>query len=176
MTHLPTVPAHVLPHRTPTQLLAMARQGLTEAAGSRADGLRYAAAHLAALRAAAAVVAARSRPEPGRRKRLTSVWVLLAEVAPELGEWATFFADRSTRRAAIEAGIPRVVRAADADDLLTSAYRFVEHVGGMLGEVHPACCDMHNGHCEPPADLCCRACTEAAHPEHPRGVACVLAG
>ncbi|WBB94113.1 hypothetical protein [Verrucosispora sp. WMMC514] len=49
--------------------------------------------------------------------------------------------------------------------------------------VHPAeiarqhgnlCCDLHNANCEPPADLCCRGCTEAAHPEHPRGVPCVL--
>lgn len=49
----PTVPAHVLPHRTPAQLLAVARRGLAEAAQTRPDGLRYAAAHLAALRAAA---------------------------------------------------------------------------------------------------------------------------
>lgn len=34
------------------------------------------------------------------------------------------------------------------------------------------CCDMHNWHCEPPGDLCCRWCTEVAHPEHPPGVAC----
>jgi hypothetical protein len=37
-----------------------------------------------------------------------------------------------------------------------------------------ACCDMHNVHCEPPSELCCYGCTEAGHPEHPRGVACVL--
>ncbi|TDC28062.1 chromosome segregation protein SMC, partial [Micromonospora sp. 15K316] len=54
----PTVPAHVLPHRTPAQLLAVARLGLTEAGQTRPDGLRYAAAHLAALRAAAALLAA----------------------------------------------------------------------------------------------------------------------
>ena len=38
------------------------------------------------------------------------------------------------------------------------------------------CCDLHNQHCEPPADLCCFRCTERAHPEHPRGVRCVLGG
>lgn len=37
------------------------------------------------------------------------------------------------------------------------------------------CCDMHNRHCEPPADLCCGGCTEVRHPDHPAGVACVLA-
>ena len=60
----PTVPAHVLPHRTPAELLVIARQGLAEAAQTRPDGLRYAAAHLAALRAAAAMLAARARPAP----------------------------------------------------------------------------------------------------------------
>ncbi|MEV4352011.1 chromosome segregation protein SMC, partial [Actinoplanes sp. NPDC049596] len=50
----PTVPAHMLPQRTPAQLVTIARQGLDEAARTSPDGLRYAAAHLAALRAAAA--------------------------------------------------------------------------------------------------------------------------
>lgn len=36
------------------------------------------------------------------------------------------------------------------------------------------CCDMHNRHCEPPADLCCRDCAEVNHPDHPAGVTCVL--
>src|SRR5262249_7475322 len=99
---VPTVPAHVLPHRTPAELLTIARQGLDEAARTRPDGLRYAAAHLAALRAAAAVLAARARPEPGRRSRLTNVWFLLAGVAPELSEWAAFFAAGASKRAAAE--------------------------------------------------------------------------
>src|SRR5262249_11708362 len=59
---LPTVPAHALPHRSPAELLALARRGLVEAEEQRVDGLRYATAHLAALRAAAAVLAARTRP------------------------------------------------------------------------------------------------------------------
>lgn len=40
------------------------------------------------------------------------------------------------------------------------------------------CCDLHNEHCEPPADLCCVACTEAWHDTFPNphadGSACVL--
>ncbi len=63
----PTVPAHVLPHRTPTQLLTVARHGLAEAAQTRPDGLRYAAAHLAALRAAAALLARPSRSRAASR-------------------------------------------------------------------------------------------------------------
>lgn len=119
-----TVPAHVLPHRSPTELLRLARQGLDEAAVTRQDGLRYATAHLAALRSAAAMLAARAQPAPGVRNRMTSVWALLTRVAPDLGEWAAFFAAGAARRAAAEAGIPRAVSARDADDLLRAAEQF----------------------------------------------------
>lgn len=140
----PTVPAHVLPHRTPAQLLVVARQGLAEAARTRPDGLRYAAAHLAALRAAAALLAARARPTPTRRNRITSVWVLLAGVAPELDEWADYFAAGASKRAAAEAGIPRVVTAREADDLLRAAEQFVTVVETALGLAHqPALDGLH---------------------------------
>ncbi|MFY1583235.1 SAV_6107 family HEPN domain-containing protein [Micromonospora sp. WMMD734] len=137
----PTVPAHVLPHRTPTQLLAAARHGLAEAAQTRPDGLRYAAAHLAALRAAAALLAARARPAPARRRRITSVWVLLAGVAPELDEWSRYFAATAAKRAAAEAGIPRVVNAREADDLLRAAEQFVTVVEQALGVTHQPALD-----------------------------------
>jgi hypothetical protein len=132
-TKMPTVPAHVLPHRSPAELLTIARSGLAEADRTQADGLRYATAHLAALRAAAAVLAARARPEPRRRNRLTSVWALLALVAPELSEWAAFFAAGASKRAAAEAGIPRAVTAREADDLTRAASQFVEMVASSLG-------------------------------------------
>lgn len=128
-----SIPAHTLPHRSPRELLVLARYGITEAAGISADGMRYATAHLAALRAAAAVLAARAHPAPGRRGRPTSVWTLLVRVAPELGEWATFFAAGAARRAAAEAGIPRVVTRREADDLLRDAERFVTVVEETLG-------------------------------------------
>jgi hypothetical protein len=130
----PTVPAHMLPHRTPAQLLTIARQGLVEAANTRPDGLRYAAAHLAALRAAAAVLAARARPAaPTRRSRVTSVWSLLVLVAPEFNDWATYFALGAGKRAAAEAGIPRVVSTREADDILRAAEQFVAVVEVALG-------------------------------------------
>ncbi|OJF09949.1 SAV_6107 family HEPN domain-containing protein [Couchioplanes caeruleus] len=130
----PTVPANLLPHRTPAQLLAIARQGLIEAARTRPDGLRYAAAHLAALRAAAAVLAARARPAaPSRRNRVTSVWSLLVLVAPEFSDWANYFALGAAKRAAAEAGIPRVVTTREADDLLRAAETFVSLVQSALG-------------------------------------------
>jgi SAV_6107-like HEPN len=130
----PAVPAHLLPHRTPAQLLAIARQGLAEAAYTAPEGLRYATAHLAALRAAAAVLAARARPAAStRRSRVTSVWSLLALVAPEFSEWGSYFALGAGKRAAAEAGIPRVVTAREADDLLRAAEQFVAVVESALG-------------------------------------------
>jgi hypothetical protein len=138
---VPAVPAHAFPHRTPAQLLALARRGLDEAAEQRVEGLRYATAHLAALRAAAAVVAARAKPVPSRRSKLTSVWDLLAFVAPELGEWAAYFAASAGKRAAAEAGIPRVVSAREADDLIRAASSFVAVVELALGLLHPGLLD-----------------------------------
>jgi hypothetical protein len=127
------VPAHALPHRPPRELLVLARRGLDEAADTRIEGLRYSTAHLAALRAAAAVLAARATAAPGRRNRLTSVWTLLVMVAPELREWAAFFAAGASKRAAAEAGIPRVVTPREADDLLRAAEQFVAVVEVALG-------------------------------------------
>jgi hypothetical protein len=133
---LPAIPAHALPHRTPRELLLMARRGLLEAMETRADGQRYATAHLAALRAAAAVLAARARPTPQRRGRPTSVWVLLTLVAPELSEWAAYFAASAAKRSAAEAGIPRTVTGAEADELLGDTRRFIEVVEISLDLPH----------------------------------------
>lgn len=128
------VPAHTLPNRTPRELIALARHGIAEALQTRTDGMRYAAAHLAALRAAAAVLAARAVPaSPGRRSRVTSVWRLLVIVAPELAEWAAFFAAGATKRAAAEAGIPRVVTTREADDLTRASEQFIGVVEIALG-------------------------------------------
>jgi hypothetical protein len=131
------VPAHAMPHRSPRELLALSRHGILEASGQGTAGQRYATAHLAALRAAAAVLAARARPAVGqRRRRPTSVWVLLVSVAPELGEWAAFFAVGAAKRAAAEAGIPRVVTSREADDLLRDAERFLAVAETTLGLPH----------------------------------------
>ncbi|HEY3503592.1 MAG TPA: SAV_6107 family HEPN domain-containing protein [Actinocatenispora sp.] len=135
-TDMPTVPAHALPHRSPRELLALARHGLIEATGTRAEGQRYATAHLAALRAAAAVLVARARPVSARRGRPTSVWALLSIVAPEMSEWADRFAAGAAKRSAAEAGILRVVTPRQADDLCRDAERFVAAVEISLGLPH----------------------------------------
>ncbi len=115
-------------------LLALARRGLAEACGASTAGERYAAAHLAALRVAAAVLACRARPVPGpsRRSRPTSAWVLLAAVAPELAEWAAFFAAGAAKRAAAEAGLPSAVTPREADDLVRDVEAFLAMVEGSL--------------------------------------------
>ena len=115
-------------------LLQSARQGLAEAAEEGGAGSRYVAAHLAALRAAAAIVAA--RPEAGtgpRRKAPKSVWELLPRVEPALSEWAAFFAAGARKRAAAEAGLARAVSPAEADDLLRDAETFLSLAEDALG-------------------------------------------
>ncbi len=116
-------------------LLALASRGLTEAGGTCVPGQRYALAHLAALRAAAAVLACRTRPltAPARHTRPTSAWVLLRAVAPELGEWADFFAAGARKRAAAQAGLPGIVTPREADDLLRDAERFLAVVEASVG-------------------------------------------
>src|SRR5699024_425513 len=93
---------------------------------------RYRLAHLSALRTAAAVAAQRGRPASSRR-RLISVWLLLHRIAPELGDWATYFAAGAPVRAAIEAGAMSAVTARTADDQLRAATEFLQLVEGSLG-------------------------------------------
>ncbi len=127
-----TVPAAAFPRRAPSALLLAAREGLSEAGRAARPGDRYSLAHVAALRVAAAVLAARARP--GKPKRgSTSAWALLTVVAPELNEWAAFFAAGARKRAAAEAGQPNAVSDRDADDLVRDAGRFLEVVESMLG-------------------------------------------
>lgn len=123
-------------------LIDHARAGLAQAAGSANAGERYAGAHLAALRAGAAVLAARSRPVRstragrGRSRGPRNVWVDLAHVAPELSEWAEYFAAGASKRAAAQAGLPRAVTAREADDMLRDADSFLGLVCALLGVPH----------------------------------------
>jgi hypothetical protein len=115
--------------------LARAAESLHDAVVAHDVPTRYACAHVAALRAAAALLAARARPVPsgGRRRPQKNAWVLLAEVAPELAEWATFFAAGAAKRAAAEAGSTRAVTEREADDLVRDADRFLAVVEQALG-------------------------------------------
>lgn len=114
--------------------LSRARAALAEARETDDRLIRYSSAHVAALRIAAAVLAVRARPvRSGPRRRVQrNAWVLLAEVAPELGEWATFFAAGAGKRAAAEAGLERAVSDREADELVGQVETFYELVESSL--------------------------------------------
>ncbi len=117
--------------------LQRAASSLREAITATEVPQRYAFAHVAALRATAALLAARAAPTVGQPRRGRSAqknaWVLLAEVAPELSEWATFFSAGAAKRAAAEAGSHRAVTEREADDLVRDADRFLGVVEESLG-------------------------------------------
>jgi len=115
---------------TALDLLDRSRASLLSACHADTVAGRYVEAHLAALRAAAALLAARSKPS--RRSQLRSVWEVLPQVAPELTEWAVFFAASAKRRAAFERGSAGP-GAREADDLLRQSETFLELVQGALG-------------------------------------------
>ena len=126
---------------TPFDLPAATHSYLERAAASLREAMtssevpqRYASAHVSALRATAALLAARARPVlTPRRGRQKNAWVLLAEVAPELGEWAAFFSAGAAKRAAAESGSRRAVTEREADDLVRDADRFLGLVEESLG-------------------------------------------
>ena len=89
---------------------------------------RYLAAHRAALRVAADVLA---RRRPRLRERV-GIWTVLARVAPELGEWAEYFAMVQLKVRAVDAGAVGIVGTREADDLVRDAHAFAR--AASLGE------------------------------------------
>lgn len=110
-------------------LLADAGRGLGRAIGAEQPTERYAAAHLAALRGAAAILATKARPG---RSRQASAWELMAKLAPEFSEWAAFFAAGSAKRQAAEAGIARFINPREADDMVRQCAAFLDLVEAAL--------------------------------------------
>jgi hypothetical protein len=117
-------------------MLAHAHSCLQEAALAVRPADRYAMAHLAALRTAAAVLAARAGIEQPGRRQSRNAWVLLARVTPELEEWAAFFAAGAGKRAAAQAGISTAITTREADDLLREADTFLGVATRLLGLPH----------------------------------------
>ena len=110
------------------ELVERARADLLEACHSRDVAERYRQSRLGAMRAAAALVSARSRG--ARVSGPQSLWDLVPAAAPELTEWAEFFAVATAHpghsgRAA--------VTAREADDLLRQAETFIGLVCRSLG-------------------------------------------
>lgn len=109
--------------------------GVAEALAAADDALRpaerFVQAHLAALRVAALALAGRPRRRGTLRTSggsLRSIWAVLPEVAPELGEWAAFFGALQLKRQAIQAGAIGVVTEREADDLVRDARAFRDAV------------------------------------------------
>ncbi len=130
MIHVPT------PARVPSaakDLLAASARGIAAASSAEQPREQYALAHLAALRAAAAVLACKGKPNGRRRPR--SAWDLLTVMAPEFSEWAAFFAAGASKRAAAEAGLGQVTPR-EAADLTRDAECFLDLVCRQLGVAH----------------------------------------
>jgi len=103
-----------------------ARTAILEAELMQRPSDRFLAAHAAALRVAAIVLALRTHPGLAqRRSRPRNAWRLVAEVAPGFAEWAAFFASTEAKRDAVRAGATTIVSAREADDLVRDAQAFL---------------------------------------------------
>lgn len=138
MSARPVSPAPVA--GTVLDLVERTRVGLLQACHAETAEDRFRLAHLAALRAAAAVLAADARRSPRSGPR--NVWALLPRVAPELAEWAQFFAGTARRRSRVESG-ELLVSTREADDLVRQVEAFLElvlaHLGLPMVESFTAC-------------------------------------
>ncbi len=123
----------VLAAPLPPTALDLLRRADAELLGAQLAGTpaeKFTHAHLAALRAAAAVLAVRGRPT-GRRAPRT-VWDMLSAVAPEAADWSTFFAAGASLRLAIDAGRDDAVDAEHAERTLCAAEDFLDDVRALL--------------------------------------------
>ncbi len=119
----PVVPLAPVPARV-LDLLGRADAELLAAQFSSEPWERLSHAHLAALRAGAAVVS--SRGEPSGRRAPRTVWSMLGAVAPELGSWSTYFAEAASLRSAVDAGRFELVSPERAEEAVCAAEDFVD--------------------------------------------------
>jgi hypothetical protein len=126
-------PAAAAPPVSAEALALLARADAELLAGQFAPETsdRFVHAHLAAIRAAAAVLAVRGRP--GRRSAARTVWEMLTRVAPELETWAAFFAGAAALRSRVEAGRRDLVTDDRAESALAAAEDFRDAVEVVLG-------------------------------------------
>jgi hypothetical protein len=115
---------------TALDLLRRADAELLAAQFSSDAGERFVHAHLAALRAAAAVLAV--HPAPRSRRAPQTAWQLLSSVAPDLERWASYFAAGAGLRQAVEAGRSDAVDAERAEELLCASEDFLDEVRALL--------------------------------------------
>lgn len=132
---MPTTPVKppVITHAG-RDLLRIAVISLDDAHRAQTPADRYVAAHVAALRAGAALVATHAKPS--RSPRIRSVWRMVPQVAPELEPWCTYLEAIGKRRVFVEIGGEPVTEQ-QADDLLRDAERFCELIATTLGVARP---------------------------------------
>jgi hypothetical protein len=133
-------PVRGAPRRTPEATerlragLQRAGTAIIEAELAERPSERFLAAHSAALQVAAVVLALRTSPAArGQRSRPRNAWRMVADVAPELGEWAGFFAATEAKRDAVRAGAVSIVGSREADDLVRDARAFLSLVERSVG-------------------------------------------
>lgn len=128
MTELTTRP--VPPGADPcAELLDAASEALRRAHWGSSAAVRYELAYLCVLRTGAAVLARRARPG-SLPTRPHPIWGLLASAAPELAEWAQFFAVCGTYNAAAQDGAR--ISARQADDLIRDAGTFLSIARSLI--------------------------------------------
>lgn len=114
------------------EAIARARSAVIEAELEPTPASRYLAAHVAAQRVAALVLA--SHPIPRRRRPVgpSDPWQLVARAAPEYAEWAGYFAATQPKRQVVAAGVRAVVSEREADDMVRDADTFLAQVAAQL--------------------------------------------
>jgi len=125
----------------PTSVLDLLARSDAELVAARLGGPseQFVHAHLAALRAGAALLAVTGRPTG--RPVLRTVWEMVASVEPDLAGWTAWFADGAALRAAVESGRAEVddERAertlAVAEDFQEAVRRLLSLDGGAQGEL-----------------------------------------
>lgn len=120
----PPVPASAL------DLLRRSDAELVAAQLATSPEERFVHAHLAALRAGAALLEVTGRPR--RRPAPRTVWEMVAAVAPTLEHWTSYFAAGAAARAAIEVGRDAGMDDARADRTVAAAEDFQDAVRGHL--------------------------------------------
>lgn len=101
--------------------LSRARATLVAAELADRPAERYLTAYQAVGQVAA--VALRTRGTPVRPPR-RNIWQLVAQVAPELAEWAGYFHALQGKRSAVQAGAANLVSPREADDLIRDGHTF----------------------------------------------------
>lgn len=115
----------------PEQLLRRAHAELDELSAAASLDENFVHAHMAAIRAGAALLALHPAP-PRRRRAVRSVWEQIAELDGVWEPWAALFASGAPLRAAIENGRPHRLDAEQVAHTQRAAAEFVGIVSDAI--------------------------------------------